>query len=193
MQCWVIKKWDGNYQYDILRLIRFSCCFLFVRQNLKFTITNKLDINSMSKMIDKNQQHRATERRLLSRSNFNRLESRFKNKCDYRVYQSQGYVILYKVKKERGMSSVFIGDVFSDSANYDELKNHLYAIQFAEKAFFLSTYISCNHSLNEVYSDLNFKSLRKKSPLGIKLLNSALSIRDLHDNLALSYLDLDTF
>lgn len=185
------QKMGWEYEFNIQRLMRISFNFMFSKRNKSFKISKELDIKLLFELFNK--KNEINKKYLTSIQNINRLKSRFENKINYNVYQSEDIVILYKITKEKKMKSIFIGDIFSKLSDYNNLNYHINSIQHSERALFVSTYISKNHPLNEIYKNNNFKILKKKSPLGIKLINNNISISKLHDNLIISYLDLDTF
>ena len=128
---------------------------MFSKRNKSFKISKELDIKLLFELYNK--KNEINKKYLSSIQNINRLKSRFENKINYNVYQSEDIIILYKITKEKKMKSIFIGDIFSKLSDYNNLNYHINSIQHSERALFVSTYISKNHPLNEIYKNNNLK------------------------------------
>lgn len=185
------EKMGWEYNFSFLRLMRFNV-IPFSRPT-DFRIHRKMDDRLLSVLGSMFSRAKGDIANLTSVHDIKTLQARFKGKNNYNVYETEDIIIIYKKIKEKLFSSILIGEMFFRTPGFEALKKHLNAIQVFEKSFFISTYASINHPLVNLYQRNMFKMLPKKSPLGIKLINRELDIRDLHENLIISYIDVDTF
>ena len=122
------------------------------------------------------------------------LIKRLNHKVDFKIYLNNEIIIIYKIKKQYGFKHIFIGEVFCDFNNTLLVKKSLDDIQRIEKSFFINAFITETHPLFKIRYKIGWWSIINTSPLGIKIINdNKINLKEIHNNIILSYIDLDTF
>jgi len=184
------EKMGWIYKDNLERLTRINFLYFLSPRNKSYRISNILN----NELISRKSISDVEQENIFSSQKINKFINRFNMRVDIRIYESDGITIIYKKKKEKGINSIFIGEIYSNSKNLEILNTHLNTIQFAEKSFLISTYLSLNHPLNKYYLKFGFKNIKRKfQPIGVKLINQNIVMKEIHNNLVLSYIDLDTF
>lgn len=122
------------------------------------------------------------------------LKWRLNNKtANYKIYQTDNAVVIYKTKINKDKKELIIGEVFLSEGKYREFSNAMKNLIKKEKPFLTYTYIYNTHPFYSFYLRFFFlpNPFHYHLNFGTKSLNDETAL--LENKWGISFLDIDTF